>query len=195
MDYRILKEDIVLDDFFQIHKATIAHDSYNDKSEIKAIRLALDRGNSAAVLIYEKDTDQFLFTEQFRYPSSRRDVPFILELVAGAVDEGEEPIESAKREVLEEIGYKVEEMKLIHTYFPSPGMSAEVVYIFYTEVTTAQQILEGGGSKGEKEDIKLVKLPRKQIQEKLTKQFFNNSITIIGLQWFLLNKRSLTSFT
>ncbi|MGB5982330.1 MAG: NUDIX hydrolase [Nonlabens sp.] len=188
MDFKILEEDVVLDDFFQIHKANVIHDSYQGDKQIRATRLALDRGDSAAILIYEKDTGQFLFTEQFRYPSSRRNIPFILELVAGAVDKGEKPIEAARREVLEEIGYDVDDLELIHTYFPSPGMSAEVVYLYYTEVTTANQTRKGGGSKSEKEDIKLVKLSRKQIQNKLSEQVFNNSITIIGLQWFLLNK-------
>ncbi len=187
MKYTILKEEKILDEFFQVYKADVEHDTYGSgHPKIAATRVALDRGDSVAVLIYEKDTDSFLFTEQFRYPSSRRDCPFILELVAGAVDANEDPEESGRREVVEEIGYKMGALELIHKYFPSPGMSAEKVYLYYGEVNSSDQVSAGGGSLKEKEDIKLVKLSRKLIPEKLLSNYFNNSITIIGLQWYLL---------
>ena len=189
MDYKIRDEKVVLDDFLKVFKATVEHDSYSGAS-IKAKRLALDRGDSVAVLIYEKDTDSFLFTEQFRYPSARRKIPFILELVAGAVEDGERPESSALREIEEEIGYEADQLTLIHRYFPTPGMSAEVINLFYTEVLSVQKSYNGGGAKSEQEDIKLVKLSRKRVFEKLSNQEFNNSITIIGLQWFLLNKNN-----
>jgi ADP-ribose pyrophosphatase len=189
MKHTILKEEKILDEFFQVYKAEVKHDTYGaDDNEITATRVALDRGDSVAVLIYEKDTDSFLFTEQYRYPSSRRNCPFILELVAGAVDAGEDPEESGRREVNEEIGYKIGDLELIHEYFPSPGMSAEKVYLYYGEVSSKDQVNDGGGSIKEKEDIKLIKLSRKLTFQKLESTFFNNSITIIGLQWFLLRK-------
>jgi ADP-ribose pyrophosphatase len=186
MNHRVLKEDKILDEFFQVYKAEVEHDTYNSDRTIKATRVALDRGDSAAVLIYEKDTDSFLFTEQYRYPSSRRDCPFMLELVAGAVDQGEQPEQSGIREIQEEIGYEVSSLKLIHEYFPSPGMSAEKIYLYFTIVNSSDQKHKGGGSISEKEDIKLIKLSRKQALKKLQSSFFNNSITIIGLQWFFL---------
>jgi ADP-ribose pyrophosphatase len=188
MNYTILKEEKILDEFLQVYKAKVKHDSYDSKKTITSTRLALDRGDSVAVLIYEKDTDCFLFTEQFRYPSARRDCPYMLELVAGAVDEGESPEQSGMREIEEEIGYTVNSLQLIHTYFPSPGMSAEQIFLYYAEVRSSDKKSSGGGSKNEKEDIKLTKLLRKQIPQKLKQGFFNNSITIIGLQWYLLHK-------
>jgi ADP-ribose pyrophosphatase len=172
-----------------VYKAQIEHDTYDSNHQVKVTRVALDRGDSVAVLIYEKDTDQFLFTEQYRYPSSRRDCPFILEIVAGALDSNETPEKSAIREVDEEIGYQVSQLQLLHEYFPSPGMSAEKVYLFYAEVHSNDKYHPGGGSKKEKEDIKLVKLSRKRALEMLLSGEFNNSITIMGLQWFFLQQQ------
>lgn len=189
MKHRILKEEKILDEFFQVYKARVEHDTYYSNRTITANRVALDRGDSAAVLIYEKDTDSFLFTEQYRYPSSRRDCPFMLEIVAGAVDQDEQPEQAGIREIQEEIGYEVSSLELIHEYFPSPGMSAEKIYLYFTSVNSSDQKHKGGGSISEKEDIKLVKLSRKQVQKKLQSGFFNNSITIIGLQWFFLTNQ------
>lgn len=189
MKHRILTEEKILDDFFQVYKARVEHDTYNSNRIITATRVALDRGDSVAVLIYEKDTDSFLFTEQYRYPSSRRDCPFMLEIVAGAVDEGESAEQAGMREIKEEIGYEVSSLKLIHEYFPSPGMSAEKIYLYFTTVNSSDQKHKGGGSISEKEDIKLIKLSRKQALKMLQSGHFNNSITIIGLQWFFLNEQ------
>lgn len=190
MDYKIKSQKVVLDKFLKVFEAEVEHDSYGNDSKIEAKRLALDRGDSVAILIYEEDTDQFLFTEQFRYPSSRREVPFILELPAGAIDEGETSKEAAKREVLEEIGYQIKELNLIHKYFPSPGMSSEVIHLFFAQVQSSDKTSAGGGNASEKEDIKLVPLSRKRALKNLDHGCFTNSITIMSLQWFLLKKQN-----
>lgn len=188
MDYNIVKEDLVLDEFLKVYKAQVEYKNFTNDHKTTATRFALDRGDSVAVLLYEKDTDSILFTEQYRYPSSRRNHALMLELVAGAIENGESAADSCKREVLEELGYKVDGLQLIHKYFPSPGVSSEVIYLFYAEVNKADKLGEGGGTVNEKEDIKLVKLSRKRIHQKLKEHYFNNSVSIIGLQWFLLNK-------
>ncbi len=188
MDYKIKSEKMVLDKFLKVFEADVEHDTYKNEEKIQATRLALDRGDSVAILMYEEDTDQFLFTEQFRYPSSRRDVPYILELPAGAIDEGETAQEAAQREVLEEIGYQINSLELIHKYFPSPGMSSEIIHLFFAQVKSSDKIREGGGTISEKEDIKMIPLSRKRAFEEIHQGFFNNSITIMSLQWFLINK-------
>ncbi|MEN8817126.1 MAG: NUDIX hydrolase [Nonlabens sp.] len=188
MKYHIKEEELVFNDFLKIYKAEVTHDSFNSDQKITATRLALDKGNAIAVLLYEKDTDSFLFIKQFRYPSSRHGHAWTIELPAGAIDKDETAEQAAIREVEEEIGYQVTDLKLIVEYFPSPGMLSEQISIFYVEVTSLQKISKGGGSTSEKEDIELIKIPRVEIKDKLNNHFFNNSISIIGLQWFLLNK-------
>jgi ADP-ribose pyrophosphatase len=191
MKHNIQKEEKVFDDFLKIYKAEVTHETFNTDKEITATRLALDRGNAIAVLLYEIDTDSFLFIRQYRYPSARRSQPWTVEIPAGAIDPNESAKEAAIREVKEEIGYQIDRLEFIVEYFPSPGMLSEQISIFYGEVTSNQKIAKGGGSISEKEDIELVKISRRGIRQKLETGFFNNSISIISLQWYLLNKVSL----
>jgi ADP-ribose pyrophosphatase len=190
MKHNIQKEEKVFDDFLKIYKAEVTHETFNTDKEITATRLALDRGNAIAVLLYEIDTDSFLFIRQYRYPSARRSQPWTVEIPAGAIDPNESAKEAAIREVKEEIGYQIDRLEFIVEYFPSPGMLSEQISIFYGEVTSNQKTSKGGGSVSEKEDIELVKISRREIRQKLESGFFNNSVSIISLQWYLLNKVS-----
>lgn len=188
MKHTINKEEKIFDHFLKIYKAQVTQDSFDGKKEITTTRLALDRGNAIAVLLYEKDTDSFLFIHQYRYPSSRRDQGWIVEIPAGAIDNNETAKNAAIREVKEEIGYEIESLEFIVEYFPSPGMLSEQISIFYGEVTSSQKTTKGGGATSENEDIELIKIPRSDIKQKLKDRYFNNSISIISLQWYLLNK-------
>ncbi|MGB3592508.1 MAG: NUDIX hydrolase [Nonlabens sp.] len=188
MKYKIIKEDLVFDDFLKIYKSRICHDSFSTNETITVDRLCLERGNAVAVLLYESDTDSFLFTKQFRYPAARRSQRWSLELAAGVIDKDETAAGAARREVLEELGYEITELETVHQYFPSPGVSSELITIFYAAVSQAQQLKEAGGSKDEQEDIKLVKIPRLEALQLLEDQKFNNSITLIGMQWYALNQ-------
>ncbi len=184
----ILSEEIVFDDFIKVVKATVQYDSYSGDGQIMVERLSLERGNAVAVLLYERDTDSFLFTEQYRYPAKRRNQPWCLELPAGEIDNGENAQQAGKREVLEEIGYDVKKLEIVTTYFPSPGVSSEQITIVYGEVTSKDQVSLAGGKADENEDIKLVKIKRLDALKKLKNNEFNNSISLIGLQWFFMNK-------
>ncbi len=189
MKYIINNEKTVYNGFFKVIEAQVTYDKLNESGTIEATRICLERGDSVAVLIYEKDTDSFLFTIQFRYPSAKRNHPWMLELVAGSVEEGENPMDCAQREIEEEIGYETNELELITTYFPSPGGCSEQIHLYYTEVNSSQKTLQGGGAISEKEDIELIKISRSDIKKHLNNGAFNNSISLIGIQWYLLNKR------
>ncbi|NOQ75345.1 MAG: NUDIX domain-containing protein [Crocinitomix sp.] len=187
MKYEILKEEFVFDDFFKIKKAKIKHESFNSKP-IEVERLCFERGDSVAILIYEKDTDSLLFTNQFRYPILKEKNGWILELTAGSIEEGEDGAETAKREVEEEIGYQVDELEFINSFFVSPGGTSERIMLYYSEVNSANKTADGGGVKYEMEDIQLVKIKRKGVIEQLKNNQLRDAKTIIGIQWFLLNK-------
>jgi len=186
MKFNISNEKAVHLGFLKVLKATISHDSFTSDRQITAQRECLERGDSVAVLIYESDTDSFLFTRQFRYPSARRDQPWMLELVAGSIDKNEGAEDSVRREVLEEVGYELQTLEKIVTYFPSPGGSSEQIHLFYSEVESTNQKQTGGGKASEKEDIQIVKIKKSEVKKMLRDRAFNNSITIIGLQWYFL---------
>jgi len=187
MKYEIINEKIVFDNFFKIKKAKIKHELFGSSS-ITIERFCFERGDSVAIVIYEKDTDSFLFTNQFRYPTIKEKNGWILELVAGSLELEEDAGKRVKMEVEEEIGYKVHEVEFIKSFFVSPGGTSERILLFYSEVESKNKVFEGGGSKYENEDIQLVKIKMNDVKEWLRKNQFRDAKTIIGLQWFFLNR-------
>jgi len=189
MDYKIEDEKEVYSGFLKVLEAQVTHESFDQTENISAPRECLERGDSVAVLIYESDTDSFLFTKQFRYPSARRDQPWMLELVAGSIDKNETAEKSASREVLEEIGYEIDQLKKIVTYFPSPGGCSEQIHLFFASADSSQQVNDGGGKASENEDIQIVRIKKLEAKKMLLEGAFNNSISIIGLQWYFLSQK------
>jgi len=194
MKFKILKEEVIFENKFKIKKATIEHELFNSNT-IKVDRLCFERGDSVAILLYEKDTDSLLFTNQFRYPTIKGSNGWLLELTAGSIETGDDPIERVKKEVEEEIGYKVNDIAFINSFFVSPGGTSERIFLYYAEVNSSDKVFEGGGLKFEKEDIQLVKIKTKDVFQKLSNNQFQDGKTIIGLQWFLLNKIELNEMS
>lgn len=70
--------------------------------------------------------DKIITLKQYRYPLKKWEY----ELPAGMIDEGEKPLEAAKRELKEETGYKSEDFKLLGHFYPSAGSTDEKVYLY-----------------------------------------------------------------
>ncbi len=128
-----------------------------------------------------------LFTNQFRYPTCKRAKGWLIEIVAGSLEKDEEPIDCIKREVLEELGYKIVSPQLVKTFYTSPGGSNEFMHLFYAEVSKDDKTEIGGGAENEHEDIEMIRIPVSEIQEKLND--FEDAKTILAIQWYLLNQR------
>lgn len=69
------------------------------------------------------------FVRQHRYPMNR----FLLELPAGKLDPGEEPRESARREMEEETGFLAESLELVSSFYTSPGFCDELLHCYYSD--------------------------------------------------------------
>jgi ADP-ribose pyrophosphatase len=153
--FKILKEEILFNERLIIEKAEISDEHNNNFS-----RLRLNREDASAVLILNTETDKIILTKQFRYAISSKIKEPILEIVAGRIDEGEEPLQTAIREVEEEVGYRINpnNIQLLVSCFASPGYSSECFYIYYATVTNANKISEGGGLEAENEYISVVEM-------------------------------------
>jgi ADP-ribose pyrophosphatase len=189
MKYSIYEEKKVFNDHYKIVQAKVTYDTFNGK-QITARRLAFERGDSVAILILEKETKSVLLTNQFRYPSCKNNNGWLLEIPAGSIEENEEPEKCVTREVMEELGYRINNPKLISTFYASPGASTERIYLFFTEVSQHDKTGKGGGNVSENEDIQLVKIPVSDIPSEILK--LKDAKTILALQWYLL--KSCASF-
>ena len=147
----------LFDDFFKIDEVIVSHERHDGTMSADQRRLVFERGDSVAVLLFNRDARSVVLTEQFRVPcliARRRDDPattdgWITEAMAGMIDAGETPEQAAIREAEEETGYRIAAPQLIGTYFASPGGTSERLFLYVAEVRDADRRGQGGGLDGE----------------------------------------------
>lgn len=84
--------------------------------------------NGGSAILCVKD-GKILLVKQFRYPFNEE----IYEIPAGKINEGEKPIDTARRELEEEAGLKAKSVKLIFKTYPTPAYDTEIIYIYEAE--------------------------------------------------------------
>ncbi len=187
MNVKIIQRERLLNDFFQVDVATLQYEKFSGEWSEPVRRFNLERGEAVAVLIYLEDIDRFVIIRQFRYAAYERTGDgWIEEIVAGVIDEGESPLESARRECIEETGYEIDRFVHIASAFSSPGITTERVYIFIGYCTLADKNYTGGGLDEEHEDIQVVEISREEACRKLLNKEFVDGKTILALQHFFM---------
>ena len=151
-------------------------------------RELLVREDAVGVLLFDPTRDKIVLVRQFRVGLiDKSDSPWILELVAGMVEAGEQLDQVAIREVREESNVEVSDLIKICDYFNSPGVSSEKVSLYLGIVASDEM---GGvyGLESENEDIEVVVLPYEEAIKGIKKGYLANAMSIIALQWLELNK-------
>lgn len=149
------------------------------------------RPRAVGVLLFDPAQQQVVLVRQIRVGMlDEGQNPWLLELVAGMVESGEEPIEVAARESLEEANTKPQDLLQICEYYNSPGISNERITLFCGRVDATQA---GGifGLDAEHEDIEVVVLSLADALAKVASGEINNAMSIIALQWLQLNQPML----
>lgn len=182
---KVQQKKRVFDDFFKIDEAVVRFEQFNGQMSPPVRRLIFERGDAAAVLIFNKETKNVLLINQFRYPTYEKNGGWLMEIVAGMLDKNETPEECIRREVIEEIGYQVERLIPISTFFTTPGGSSERIFLYYAEVTNSDRISHGGGAETEHEDIQIVKLSLPDLWKALDSGKIMDAKTLIALFWFI----------
>ena len=190
-DAEILEREVAYHGFFSLVKLSLKHRLFGGGWSQPLTREIFERGDAVAVLPWDPIRDELIFVEQFRPGALRdQDSPWMLELVAGMVESGEEPIEVAARESLEEANTKPQDLLQICEYYNSPGISNERITLFCGRVDATQA---GGifGLDAEHEDIEVVVLSLADALAKVASGEINNAMSIIALQWLQLNQPML----
>ena len=149
------------------------------------IRETYDRGDGAAVLLCDRTDRSVILIRQFRYPAFYRDeTPFLLEACAGKL-EGDDAETCARKEALEETGYRARELIKAYDCFMSPGSVTERLTLFIGFVAGGPEN-GGGGLADEGEDIEVVRLPLGQAMEMVESGEIADAKTILLLQYAVL---------
>ncbi len=170
----------VFDGHFKVDEATVAYEKPDGSWSEPAKRLCVERGDAVAVLVHDEGNDTLLFVRQFRYPTRRHGEPFLLEIMAGMVDEGETPEEAARRESDEELGMRLGELVPVAEFYGSPGGLSEKVTLFYARGVRHG---EGGGLASEGESLERVEMTRGEALGMLDRGEIRDGKTQVALGW------------
>ena len=175
----------IFDDFFAIDEAWLSFERTDGTMSPVVRRLSFERGDSVAALLFDRDEQEIILGRQFRFPTHSKGPGWILEAVAGIVDEGESPEEAIRREVLEETGYRVDQLEHISTFYVSPGGSSERIGLYYGEVGQADHVGEGHGVESEAEDVETVKIHADRLKQAVEQGEIVDAKTLVALYWWM----------
>ena len=155
---------------------------YRDKillpNQRESVRLVLRHPGAATVLAITDD-EKVVLVRQWRYAVGGP----LLELPAGKLEEGENPLLCAQRELAEETPYTAQNMRLVHTFYTVPGFCNERIYLYLAQGVCANSML----GNDEDEFTETVLMNRDEIKAALKNNEISDAKTLIGLQYWLLN--------
>ena len=183
----LVKEEILSDNWYTLRKITFDYQRADGSWE-RQTREAYDRGNGAAILLFNKEKQTVILTRQFRLPTytNGNETGMLIEACAGLLDK-DNAEDCIKRETQEETGYKIESVKKIFEAYMSPGSVTEILYFFTAEYSDDMKVSDGGGSEVEQENIEVMEIPFTKAISMISKGAIRDAKTIMLIQYAQLN--------
>lgn len=155
---------------------SVTSDKVKEPTGITAQRDVVRHSGSVVVLAVDESGGEprVLLERQYRYPA--RD--YLWELPAGRIDPGEKPLAGAKRELLEETGYRARQWKRALSFYASPGFLDETMMLFLARDLTA-----GDAQPEDDECIECRFFPLSQAIEMILSGAIHDGKAIAGVLW------------
>ncbi|GJH41998.1 ADP-ribose diphosphatase [Pasteurella canis] len=192
-DIEILKEETLYKGFFELKRVQFQHKLFAGGDSGVVTRELLVKGAASAVIAYDPQQDSVILVEQVRigaYQPNSSQSPWLLELIAGMVEKGEQPEEVALRESKEEAGVEISNLQHCLSVWDSPGGVVERIHLFVGEVDSSQARGIHGLAE-ENEDIRVHVVSREKAYQWVNEGKIDNGIAVLGLQWLQLNYQRL----
>lgn len=169
------KEKLYRGKIFDLNAYHLKIEHRNVKREI------IEHPGAAAILAFD-EKGKVILVNQHRFPHG-----YVLEIPAGTLEKGEEPIECAYREIIEETGYSAKKMTKLTSYFPSIGYNKEEIHIFVASGTKKKFELDLDND----EFITVVKMDIKKLISMIKNGKIIDSKTICAVMIYAAKKKLL----
>lgn len=190
-DVEIIARETLYRGFFSLELYRFRHRLFNGEMSGEVRREIFERGHAAVLLPFDPVRDEVVLIEQIRIAAwETSETPYLLEMVAGMIEEGETIDQVARREAQEEAGLEIGRTKPVLSYLASPGGTSERLSIVVGEVdaTSAHGI---HGLADEHEDIRVHVVSREQAYQWVEEGRIDNAASVIALQWLQLHHEAL----
>ncbi|MBT9188371.1 MULTISPECIES: GDP-mannose pyrophosphatase NudK [Zobellia] len=183
-----IKKEVLSDNWYTLNKYVYEYQKEDGSWETQE-REAYDRGNGAAILLYNKKKGTVVLTRQFRMPTyvNGNTNGMMIEVCAGLLD-GDNPEDCIRKEVEEETGYQIENVHKVFESYMSPGSVTEVLHFFVGAYEEKMKIGEGGGADDETENIEVLEYPFQVAMGMITSGEIKDAKTILLLQYAAVHK-------
>lgn len=180
--------EIIFDEFFKIEKAVVGYEMFDGKMGKPLTRYIIRRGDSVGIIASLKSTgsnERIVLVNQFRYPAVREGCDgFLWEIPAGMLNKGENPEETAIRELEEETGLKCRSVEEIARFFLSPGAMDEMMYVFLAKIDDMSALKDVGGMDDEDEYTLVRTFTREEIVSMVGRREIIDAKTIASLMYY-----------
>ena len=149
----------------------VTEDKARDAKTGFEIRRSVVRHVGSAVMMAVDEKKRVLLVRQYRLPAGKN----LWELPAGRLDPGEKPLQAAKRELIEETGYRARKWSKLASFWVSPGYVQERMTIYLAEDLTA-----GKATPMDDERIEARWFPKKELNEMIRDGKIEDAKTMIG---------------
>ena len=155
----------------------VTEDEAKDSRTGFAIKRSVVRHVGSAVMMAVDDKKRVLLVRQYRLPAEKE----LWELPAGKLDPGEKPLQAAKRELIEETGYRARKWRKLASFYASPGYVAERMTVYL-----ATDLKAGEATPMDDERIETRWFKKKELEKMIRTGKIEDAKTIVG---FLLWRR------
>lgn len=185
---RNIKIENLSDQWYKLDKVFFEYKTNEGKWQ-QQVRESYDRGDGAAILLINPETEKLILIEQFRIPSylNGNESGMMIEVCAGLLDEND-PITCIKNEAYEETGVRVDNVNKVFELYSTPGAVTEKIHYFIAEYNDKMKIGSGGGLESESEEIEIHELDFNKAWSMVLSGEIKDAKTIILLQHAKINK-------
>ena len=152
---RNIKKELLSDNWYSLTKVSFEYQRADGEWESQQ-REAYDRGNGAAILLYNERKRTVVLTRQFRMPTylNGNTDGMMIEVCAGILEKGDAEA-TIKMEVEEETGFRITQVRKVFESYMSPGSVTEILHFFIAPYEDGMKVSEGGGVAAETENIEV----------------------------------------